>query len=428
MATYTIYLFDDSCHLFTTTNLGLTYTISTTLVTQGGWSDLQMALNDGDAETAVAFDQEYAGNSFESAANITRNAGGLWTFINPTGPTSDGTAAHHQRFASGAVSGSAGVILALPSLWVDSTLSFPRISRDGGVTWSDITALGAGRFWNRAAINKGASIMYMTSSDRSVGGGPLFLSRSVDGGTTWADITAPPIIFSPSATQEDNSQLVCSASGTKVLFAANSDQFIYLSTNSGVTWSKIPPPVPAGTDQAGFATGGSGFASAGMSPDGTAMIVCFSDVLDDGNYPYQSYVATSVNSGVTWTFQTTPSLLAGGGTEFFAMKAAVSSDDLGFSVAFQNFPTNTLSNLDTVISGGSWQTNPITPVDLIGLTLTSMYMFSPPPSPAPPPVPFPGNPQTPTTPTNPQPNPSLSMRYSNDGGHTWSNYRPKGLV
>ena len=88
----------------------------------------------------------------------------------------------------------------------------------------------------------------------------------------------------------------------------------------------------------------------------------------------------------------------------------------------------TLSNLDTVISGGSWQTNPITTVDLIGLTVTSMYMLGPPPSPAPPPVPFPGNPQTPTTPTNPQPNPSLSMRYSNDGGHTWSDYRPKGLI
>ena len=43
-------------------------------------------------------------------------------------------------------------------------------------------------------------------------------------------------------------------------------------------------------------------------------------------------------------------------------------------------------------------------------------------TPPPPPVPFPGNPQTGT------PNLSLYMRYSNDGGHTWSNYRPKGLV
>jgi hypothetical protein len=424
MSAYTVYLFDDSCHLFTTTDLGLTYTISTTLTSAGEWTDLQMAPNDGDAQTCVAFDAEYNGLPNESALNITRNAGGLWTFINPTGPTSDGTAAHHQTFFSGAVSGSAGVILALPSNWVDSTLSYPRISINGGVTWGDITGLGTGRFWSRAAINKGASILYMTSTSQSTGG-TLFLSKSTNSGVTWADVTAPPT-GTANPNTENNSQLVCSAAGTKVLFVSTWDQFIYLSNNSGSTWSQIAPPVPGGTNQTNFANGGSGFSSCGMSPDGASLIVCFSGVQGNGSYPYQSYVATSVDSGATWTFQTPPSVTA----QLWAMKAAVSANDLAFAVGFQNFGTDTIYKLDTVISGGSWQTNPITPVDILGLNITSMYMFGP-TSPPPPPsgsVPYPGNPQTPYSPTSPQPIPSLFMRYSNDGGHTWSNYRPKGLV
>lgn len=375
-SSYRAFLWDDCCHLYTSNNEGTSWTESETPSLTGEWDDMQMAILDGDYATMVAFVNEYLGNLYETRAELSTASGGTgtWNLLNPMGSAADGTVNHFQQFLTGAISNGAAIILALPGIWADSALSYPRISRNNGSTWSDVTSLGAGRWWLRACFNMGATVMYMSSTTSSGFGGTLHVSKSTDSGASWVDVTAP----STGAVEPNNhnqSNLRCSSDGTKLLYVSTWDNNIYLSTNSGATWTTIAPPVPAGVTQADFVNNGSNWASCGMSANGQSLIVAFADVLGAGGYAYNSYVATSLDGGTTWTIQKTPGLLANP-TTAEVMVSNVSPDGFAFIVAYEDTITGTNYSADISIDGAavSWANSTGFGSTVLGNDFTAAYI------------------------------------------------------
>ena len=62
-----------------------------------------------------------------------------------------------------------------------------------------------------------------------------------------------------------------------------------------------------------FAEYGSDYGSCGMSNDGHALIVGAGDVQTAGGYPYNSYFATSLDLGATWTYHLTNQITTANG-------------------------------------------------------------------------------------------------------------------
>ena len=137
--TTTAYIFDDSCFLETSIDLGTTWTETHTPNDSlaDAWVDLEMAMVDQDYSTMLAFDTRFLGDIYSSRLAISHSAGinGSWSYLNPTKAGVLGTLASCQLFVSGALSKNGNTIVALAApynnglAWPDSTISYPRISR-----------------------------------------------------------------------------------------------------------------------------------------------------------------------------------------------------------------------------------------------------------------------------------------------------------
>ena len=241
----TIILWDDSCHIYTSIDLA-TWTSGQTPTLRGLWTNLAMPIIDGDYNTCFAVVFPFNGIDHFAMANISfaRGVTGTWTDANPASPGNDGSVDHFQAFTTAAISANGNTIIALPTSWADVTLSYPRISRDRGATWADITALGSGKFWARVCFSGGAETIYITANSGSFSG-TLSLFKSIDNGVTGSRATPPPTGGSfVGGTAAVN--IRCSADGSKVLYFSNWDNYIYLSTDGATTWATDHAAGPAG--------------------------------------------------------------------------------------------------------------------------------------------------------------------------------------
>jgi hypothetical protein len=180
--------------------------------------------------------------------------------------------------------------------------------------------------------------------------------------------------------------------------------FFYLSKDSGNTWAFTDFTVKAGIG------GESSFGDFGMTPTGSA----FSVIISVPTPSTASFAWASHDGGTTWNASAPPTA-----NTYQAVVTNIASDGLGIVIGYQSpgFPdAATTGFCDVSTSGGlTWTAvnfHLLTLADDAGGNFTASHIF---PSTTPPP------------PSPPSPSPSLYMRYSNDGGHTWSNYRPKGL-
>jgi photosystem II stability/assembly factor-like uncharacterized protein len=150
------------------------------------------------------------------------------------------------------------------------------ISTNSGANWTQ-TSAPTNNYWTSIASSADGSKLV------AVGNG---IFTSTNSGTTWTQQTNPRNIswFS----------VVSSADGTKLVIQV--PDVIYRSTNSGVTWTQItPPPIlwPGTSSRQVIAS----------SADGTRLVAAF---YGDANFN-ACPIFLSTNSGTTWTATSAPS-------------------------------------------------------------------------------------------------------------------------
>ena len=138
-------------------------------------------------------------------------------------------------------------------------------STDSGVTWTVQTNAGS-RAWVAICSSTDGSVL--AAAVPSVGGG-IFIST--DSGSTWT--------ARASARQWDG--VACSGDGSKLAATVTND-YIYLSSNTGVTWAASSSPNRY-------------WLSIASSNDGAKLVA--------GMLSGASYVYISTNSGATWSAQ-----------------------------------------------------------------------------------------------------------------------------
>jgi hypothetical protein len=156
-----LYLFDDCCHNWFSSDTGNTWREG---ATPGGpstpppddpgqdpygvgtlldeWADAQMAINDGDYLTICGFDNDYNGAFGILGLSLVAGQNKTYKMIDwePGSPAFVANFALAVPGFSGAISAKGQIILALPNN-TGNDGSYPRISRDGGATWSDVSSV-----------------------------------------------------------------------------------------------------------------------------------------------------------------------------------------------------------------------------------------------------------------------------------------------
>lgn len=102
----------------------------------------------------------------------------------------------------------------------------PRVSQNGGVTWSNVTGLSSGAYIG-CAMSEDGSVRYAI-----LGSGNTF-HRSTDSGSTWLSVTLPYSSWSDVAT---------SADGSVVFISTSSYDRVYKSINSGQSFTLVATP------------------------------------------------------------------------------------------------------------------------------------------------------------------------------------------
>lgn len=318
-------MWDDCCHSFVSEDSGQTWTegctpgnASTPAPNDPGldphgvgtlgdpWSDGCMAINDGDYVTFVGIDFTYntisgtqhglIGISTDRALNQT------WTLIDPAPgePGLNDSNSLGYQYVRGACSAAAETILVVPyasTSWghPEQDDAYPRISRDGGDTWSDVTGTGIDPDvkWSHVCFGSEASqIMYMKPSGNGTNSiNPAYLRKSSDWGATWSVLASGPDYQS---VQDDGGQmrLRCSADGQTVIMMAYTGEF-WISQDGGANWTSI--------DFTDFLDGQTGFqhGDCGISPDGQNIIVGMGQTLPDFNVGVAIFVSTDGGNNFT---------------------------------------------------------------------------------------------------------------------------------
>lgn len=144
----------------------------------------------------------------------------------------------------------------------------PRLSTDGGVTWTALTAVGNGN-WQGAAMSSDGQVLALVNSSTS------WLWMSVDGGVTWAAKT--------SLGARVWSFVRISGDGKTLLAGTRGAGFFTFSNDGGVTW--IQPSISSLAQ-----TWGAG----DVSFDGGVLLACATS-------PARLFV--SRDGGATWALQ-----------------------------------------------------------------------------------------------------------------------------
>ena len=137
-----------------------------------------------------------------------------------------------------------------------------------GQTWR-LTSLNTNYYWRGVASSADGTKLAAAAS-QSAGDG-IYLSTN--SGATWTQIAAPPGSWGP---------IACSADGTKLVGANGGVGGIYVSTNSGETWNQANVPVEQ-------------WSSIAASADGTKLLAGYPP---DDVGPADIYAST--NAGNSW--------------------------------------------------------------------------------------------------------------------------------
>lgn len=315
---YNISLFDDCCHNWFSLNAGGTWEEG---ATPGGpgtpapddpgqdphgigtlldtWSDCQMAINDADYLTMLGVDFDYDGflSIIATSPSLGRNL--TWTLIDPekstTGippspafmPQDDpdfGVDWQNALFAS--MTGNAQTILFCTNASSSSPF-YPRISRDAGATWNDLTSVPANQPWACSAFSAGAQIIYLMPDNS--GGGTVRLYKSSDNGASFSQLAGGPT-FSGFFPNEANIRIRCSADG-QVVVLINSAGTIWVSVDGGANWTSTNLSAATGHSSGRFG-------DCSVTPDGGTIIASFEQIINSGFWPA---VFKSTNGGASFT-------------------------------------------------------------------------------------------------------------------------------
>lgn len=318
---YRILLFDDCCHMWISEDTGNTFEKG---CTPGGpstpapndpgldpngigtlldaWIDCCMAINDADYETVVALDLDYDDSSQEYGIiglSMDKGRNQTWTLIDPEPDEPAFVAGDgQQNHARGAISAGAETILL--ATWNQfgypvAPDQYPRISRDAGATWDDVTGVDEGLRWSLACFGSEASeVMYLKES--AFNGAAARIWKSDDWGGTWSKLSGGPVFAGFGAAEDEGhcQRMRCSADG-EVVVVSNSDGHLWLSTDGGANWTDIDFT----GDFIGTANGAALASSdCSVTPDGQTIIVCFEQVINSGTWPA---VFVSTDGGSNWT-------------------------------------------------------------------------------------------------------------------------------
>lgn len=356
---YSLTLWDDCCHVFLSDDTGDTFTIGATPGSAStpppndsgfdphgigtlldAWSDGEMAINDADYNTLVGFDEFYNTNYGIVAFSATRGSNLSYSLVDPEAfsPAFSNDPDHSTSFRRGAISGNGEVILAMPYTYVSNTSEdfYPRISRDSGATWSNVTGLDASVTWAACCFGSTASgVMYAKPLASAPGGRPVvtppaYLRKSTDWGVTWTALSSGPDA-TPTSSAEGECRLRCSADGQVVVLIDLTGNF-WVSQDGGANWTHTDFAAQLGT------TGGN-TADCSVTPDGTTIILCFEQHITGDLWPA---VFVSTDSGANFTDVSSnlqyPATYGGPGVganrPTGCGQCNVSSDGLGMVVTF----------------------------------------------------------------------------------------------
>jgi len=251
----------------------------------GANANIQFTPSSGNVIDVVASTSEYCVRGYNPKSN--KNS------INNAESKGSSTNACSLLPASAASGGSAPVI---PSSWTDrnvaaGTKNWTAVamssdgtkmyatasgesmwrSTNGGVDWTELTAAGS-RNWSDVAVSAdGTKIVALASSS--------VLYRSTDSGATWGTSSLPvgSLSYNYVASSADGTKIIAGDLCIECASAA-------ISTNSGASWTKAVLP---GNEGPALTT------SVATNSDGTVMVLA-----ND-----QDYVYVSLNSGSTWTYR-----------------------------------------------------------------------------------------------------------------------------
>lgn len=319
---YQLHLWDDCCHLFHSTDSGTTFVEGATpgsptipapqdpgidplnvgtLLEQ--WDDAAMAINDGDYTTLVGFMQNYRGEHGIVGISLDHGLNQTYTLVDPypgePGFNDDGDNQYYH--ARGAASAGAETILVATDLAIIFPVVdfYPRISRDGGETWDDVTDLDVNVCFTAVCFGSEVSQhMYIKPSPANMDNGinPAYIRKSTDWGVTWTNLTGGPDYQGLSLGDAGKCRLRCSADGQTVIMIAYDTNF-WISQDAGANWTNID--FKTLTDG-----GGSGsLCDCAISPDGETIIVVVDQTFTAGNgFPgFYPAVFVSTDGGDNFT-------------------------------------------------------------------------------------------------------------------------------
>jgi uncharacterized repeat protein (TIGR03803 family) len=135
----------------------------------------------------------------------------------------------NENWDSVASSADGSVLVAVANMANGASPAGPIIiSTNSGTTWAIATGAPTNGFWETVACSADGSKMIAADGGGDTIFGPIY--TSADMGVTWVSNNAPVINWQSVAS---------SADGTRLVAAAELNQVIYTSTNSGAVWTQV---------------------------------------------------------------------------------------------------------------------------------------------------------------------------------------------
>ena len=218
----------------------------------------------------------------------------------------------------------------------DSYAEYLAVSADGGTNWSQKASQLE---WFDVAMSSNGSVLFAVNKSVETAAGGVW--KSDDAGDTWTDVTP---FNGATKTIGPWRSVAVSSDGTKVLAARDSSS-LYLSTDSGTSWTAVQS-VASGM-----------WSGAEMSGNGQLMLA----TVDDGNEA-DNGAWVSRDSGVTWSRTLALSAL---------VDAAVSRD--GSTMAVARYPRDSDPSAVYVSrdGGATWVAEPAPAGSWTGLGLSA---------------------------------------------------------
>jgi hypothetical protein len=243
--------------LYLSTNSGATWTI--TITTNESWGSVASSADGTHLFAASSFDP--------GGLYISTNSGGTWQPVNLP----------DLYWGSVASSADGRTLVAVAPIGAGGAGTGGVFSTtNGGISWATNNVTNRINIAVSVAMSANGTKMFITGSEQSF--------RSTNSGTTWAIDTNAPLCYSFLSPSQ---YIASSADGTKLVLCLLEDVYnnpspIYISTNSGDTWSKTSAP----SNEWAFVT---------SSADGNTIVA----VPAGADRP--ATICLSTNGGTTWT-------------------------------------------------------------------------------------------------------------------------------